>query len=88
MVLLRSSDPSALAAATSRLRHPRLLAGYQLVVVALNALAWLRPIAASVTADDPADVLAGTGVMTDRRGTRTWRLASRGGSRRGLAAAP
>ena len=34
-------------------------------MVALNALAWLRPIAASVTADDPADVLAGTGVMTN-----------------------
>ena len=60
VVLLRSSDPSALAAATSRLRHPRLLAGYLLVVVALNALAWLRPIAASVSADDLTSVLAGT----------------------------
>ncbi|MCB0895860.1 MAG: hypothetical protein H6529_05900 [Nocardioides sp.] len=44
---------------------PRWVAVYVLVVVALNALAWLARVVPAVLGDDPASLLDGTGVATN-----------------------
>ncbi|WP_395659858.1 hypothetical protein [Nocardioides sp.] len=44
---------------------PRWVAGYVLVVVALNALVWLGGVVPAVLGDDPGAVLEGTGVATN-----------------------
>ncbi len=65
VALLRATRPDAVRL-RSNVRHaPRALAVFMLVVVAFNGLAWLRQILPSITAADPASVLAGTGVMTN-----------------------
>ncbi len=44
---------------------PRWVAGYVLVVVVLNALAWLGRIVPALVGDDPGSLLEGTGVATN-----------------------
>lgn len=65
VALLRATEPLAIALSRSSRLTTRVVPVVMLVVVAFNALGWLRQIVPSITADDPLAVLAGTGVMTN-----------------------
>lgn len=65
VALLRATNPDAVALRADARFVPRAVPVFMLVVVAFNALAWLRPIVASLSAADPTSALAGTGVMTN-----------------------
>ena len=84
--LVLHTDPSTIH--TDRL-PARPVAIYIWVVVALNALVWLRTIVPALFAERPTEILDGTGVATNavfRAGSR--HLAARHGRHRGLAMAP
>lgn len=65
VALLRATDRTAIAVPAGSRIATRVVPVFMLVVVAFNALGWLRQIVPSITADDPLTVLAGTGVMTN-----------------------
>lgn len=65
VALLRATHPATIAVPADSRLVSRVVPVFMLVVVAFNALAWLRQIVPSLGADDPTTVLAGTGVMTN-----------------------
>ena len=65
VAVLRAVDVSLLSASAGPGTRRRTIAGFVLVVVVLNALAWLGQIVPAMTASDPTVALSGTGVMTN-----------------------
>ena len=65
VAVLRAVDVPLLSASAGPGLRRRTIAGFVLVVVVLNALAWLGQIVPALTASDPTVALSGTGVMTN-----------------------
>lgn len=63
--VLRGTDLAAFGRRLSPGMPIRYIAGYALVVVALNSAAWLRGILPAVLSENPREVLAGTGLLTN-----------------------
>ena len=64
-LLLARTDVDALASRFSRGAPVRLVAGVLAVVAGLNALLWLARVVPTIGDDDPAAVVAGTGLTTN-----------------------
>lgn len=63
--LLRGTDLAAFAVCLSPTAPVRVVAGYALVVVGLNAVAWLGGIVPAVFSEEPRAFLADTGLLTN-----------------------
>ncbi len=65
VLLLRGADLDAFGARLSPKTPIRYVAGFALVVVVLNATAWLAGIVPTVFSDDPGEFLTETGLLTN-----------------------
>jgi hypothetical protein len=65
VLLLRSTDLRAFGLRVSPRAPVRVVAGFALVVVVLNAAAWLSGIAPTVFSDRPGEFLTETGLLTN-----------------------
>jgi hypothetical protein len=65
VALVASADADGFMARTHPAMPVRFIGGMCLTIGALNALAWLARIAPTIGADDPADVLDGSGLLTN-----------------------
>jgi hypothetical protein len=65
VAVLRRTDLSAFEIRLSRLVPMRAIAGYALLVVALNSTAWLSRIVPAVLSDHPRAFLASSGLLTN-----------------------
>ncbi len=65
VMVLRSADLDAFGARLSPRAPVRFVAGFALVVVALNATAWLAGIVPTVLSDHPGELLTDTGLSTN-----------------------